>query len=81
MVESEVSPYSAMGVAQSSAANRISYVLGLTGPSMVIDSACSSSLVAVHMACNALKCGDCDFAVVSSADLLLSDFSLQVNHF
>ncbi len=35
-------------------ANRISYHLNLTGPSMAIDTACSSSLMAVHQGCAAL---------------------------
>lgn len=72
------SPYVSTGSAQSIAANRLSFSLGLRGPSMVIDTACSSSLVALHTACNAIKCGDCDTALVASADLILSQFSIEV---
>lgn len=72
------SPYLGTGTAQSAAANRISYLFGLTGPSVVVDTACSSSLSAVHMAMSSLRQGDCDVAVVASADLLLSPYSLQV---
>jgi polyketide synthase PksN len=72
------SPYIGTGTAQSAAANRISFHLGLTGPSVVVDTACSSSLSAVHIALSSLQIGDCDIAVVASADLLLSPHSLQV---
>ena len=44
-------------------ARRISYKLNLTGPSIMVQTACSTSLVAIHLACNALKNGDCDMAV------------------
>ena len=47
--------YTASGVAHSIASGRLSYVLGLRGPSVAIDTACSSSLVAIHQACRA--CG------------------------
>ena len=33
----EVGPYSSTGTAMSATANRVSFLLGLTGPSMVID--------------------------------------------
>ena len=44
--------YDGTGTSTSIAANRLSYVLDLRGPSIAIDTACSSSLVAVH-ACRA----------------------------
>ena len=71
-------PYDTTGSAQSAAANRVSFLLGLTGPSLVVDTACSSSLAAVHTAINALRCGDCDVALVAAADLLVSSHSLKV---
>ena len=52
--------YAGTGNAHSVAANRLSYVLGLRGPSVAVDTACSSSLVAVHLACQSLRAGECD---------------------
>lgn len=71
-------PYSSSALSMSSCANRASFVFGLTGPSIVVDTACSSSLVALHVARQSLRDGECDVAVVASADLVLSPFSLQV---
>ncbi|KAJ5989668.1 Acyl transferase/acyl hydrolase/lysophospholipase [Penicillium waksmanii] len=52
-------------------ANRVSYEMDFTGPSMVIRTACSSSLVALHEACVAIGRGDCESAVVGGANLIL----------
>ncbi|WP_067651200.1 type I polyketide synthase [Nocardia harenae] len=58
-------PYLGLGNASSVVAGRLSYLLDLRGPSVVIDTACSSSLVALHLAVNSIRNGDCDRAVVA----------------
>ncbi|QGI70354.1 hypothetical protein CEK27_002683 [Fusarium fujikuroi] len=52
--------------------NRISHVFNLHGPSLSVDTACSSSIYAFHQAIKAIKAGDCDNAIVASANLILS---------
>ncbi|MCC8246543.1 type I polyketide synthase [Saccharothrix luteola] len=68
---SRVEPWTATGGALSIAANRLSYLLDLRGPSLAVDTACSSSLVAVHHACQSLRAGETDAAVVAGVNLLL----------
>ncbi|TGB15129.1 beta-ketoacyl synthase N-terminal-like domain-containing protein [Streptomyces sp. MZ04] len=50
-------------------ATRVSYKLGLRGPSVNVGTACSTSLVAVHLACLALLGGECDTALAGSAHI------------
>ncbi|NNL86089.1 MAG: AMP-binding protein, partial [Myxococcales bacterium] len=69
----ELDAYFATGSALSIAANRVSYAMGLRGPSMSVDTACSSSLVATHLACESLRRGECDLALAAGVNLLLSE--------
>jgi len=67
-----LNPHFASGIASSVASGRIAYVLGLNGPTMSIDTACSSSLVAVHLACAAIRRGECSVAISCGVNLILA---------
>ncbi|MDK2122756.1 beta-ketoacyl synthase N-terminal-like domain-containing protein [Parachitinimonas caeni] len=60
------------GAAGAIVANRLSYLFGLTGPSVAIDGACASSLASVHMACRALDDEECSLALAGGIQLILS---------
>lgn len=69
-----MSSHSMTGNTLSIAANRLSYVFDLHGPSLAVDTACSSSLVALHHACRALQTGEASTALVGGVNLLLHPY-------
>lgn len=68
-------PFSPMGLDTSLLANRISYFLGLYGPSITVNTASSSSLAALHLAVNSLRLGESEKALVGGVNLI---FNLRI---
>ena len=65
----DVDPLELLGNAPSALAGRISYVLDLHGPSIVIDAGCCASLVAVDAACRDLFDGEARVAIAGGVAL------------
>jgi myxalamid-type polyketide synthase MxaB len=68
----DIDIYVAGGNALSVLSGRLSYALGLQGPSMTVDTACSTSLVAVHLACQSLWSEESTVALAGGVNLILS---------
>lgn len=62
-----------------SIANRVSYWMNLSGPSLTVDTACSSSLMAIYLACEAIQAGECSAAIVGGVNLDLHQAKLDIN--
>lgn len=62
-----------------SIANRVSYALNLSGPSLTVDTACSSSLTALYLACEAIQSGECSGAIVGGVNLDLHQTRFEIN--
>lgn len=71
-VEQASEPFLSTTLSSALMANRISYLLGLQGPSETYNTACSSGLVALHRAVQAMAAGDCEQVLVAGASLLLT---------
>ncbi|MFE9870164.1 SDR family NAD(P)-dependent oxidoreductase [Micromonospora sp. NPDC005686] len=68
----DVDHFFGTGTTFAGAVGRLSYFLALSGPSIAVDTACSSSLTAVHLACQGLRQGDCEIAVVGGANVIVA---------
>ena len=64
--------YVASGNTLNATAGRVSYLLGLHGPSIAMDTACSSGLVAIDRACRSLREGESRLAIAGGVNLLLA---------
>lgn len=73
-----IDAYAGTGASLGMAAGRLSYCLGLTGPSFSLDTACSSSLVTVHLACESLRRRECELALTGGVNLMLEP-GLSIN--
>lgn len=69
---SEINSFSATGLSTNIIANRVSYFMGLTGPSFVVDTGCSSSLVALMLAVQALRDGSTDACITGGINHILN---------
>jgi 1-acyl-sn-glycerol-3-phosphate acyltransferase len=68
----KLNEYTGTGGCGSIAANRLSYVLDLKGPSVALDTACSSSLTGVHLACQSLSSGESNLAICGGVNAILT---------
>ncbi|MEM8673191.1 MAG: type I polyketide synthase [Cyanobacteria bacterium P01_G01_bin.67] len=68
----EINAYDGSGTTLGIAANRLSYLLNLQGPSLVIETSCSSSLVNLHYACQSLNLKETNLCLVGGVSLMLS---------
>ncbi|MEU3567375.1 acyltransferase domain-containing protein [Kitasatospora sp. NPDC036755] len=73
--DAQITPHTATGMHDGIIANRVSYVLGLQGPSMAIDSACAGSLISVHVGCQSIRLGESDLVLAGGVNLsFVSDY-------
>ncbi len=78
----EVSQHAYTGANRAMIANRVSYFLGLRGPSFTLDAGQSSSLVAVQLACESLRSGQTDLALAGGVNLnLLAETTAAIGRF
>jgi mycobactin polyketide synthetase MbtC len=69
-VADDYTGFRTVGMGQLGGAGRISHCLGLTGPSISVDSACASSLTAVQLAANAVAMDECEWALAGAVCVL-----------
>ncbi|KAL1968658.1 hypothetical protein VTN77DRAFT_1484 [Rasamsonia byssochlamydoides] len=62
--------YKGIGTSHAMLANRVSWFFDLQDTSLAVDTACSSGLVALHLACQDLKAGESEMAIVSGVNVI-----------
>lgn len=61
-----------LGVGSAMASNRLSHFFDLRGPSMSIDTGCSTTLTAFHQACQSLRTGESDMALIGGGNVIFN---------
>lgn len=67
--EPEALPIATAGNLPAVIGGRVSHLMDLQGPNLLVNTMCSSSLVAIHLACQAIRTGECDMAVAGGIQL------------
>ncbi|HLL65109.1 MAG TPA: beta-ketoacyl synthase N-terminal-like domain-containing protein [Micromonosporaceae bacterium] len=63
----DLKDYLGVGNSVGAASGRVSYLMGLLGGALTVDTQCTSSLVAIHLAAKALRAGECSLALAGGA--------------
>ena len=66
----QIGRYALLSSMRAMASGRLAHLLGVHGPNLLVDTACAASLTAIHLACQALRMGECDLALAGGAYLL-----------
>src|SRR5437763_8417285 len=70
LAEADMDGYLAAGSLNAAVSGRVSYFLGVRGPSITVDTACSSSLVALHLAMSGLRGRECELALCGGVSVI-----------
>lgn len=75
LADEDMDGYLAAGVLHAAVPGRLSYFLGVRGPSIATDTACSSSLVALHIAVAGLRRQECEIALCGGVSAIHHPYS------